>query len=856
VRRFVLFSAAAAALAVGAASAPAYYHYVHFADAPDGKVRRVEKFDLAALTDRRIFFYVSREQLPVLAVNDSFDGVLSQVRQALSVWDAVPTSELRVGFGGVVDGVLPGNSPAGQIVFAELPPGVIGMGGPVVTGDAAGGFIPIVRSQVVLSDNLVDGSRPRTSFSELFFSTLVHEIGHALGLQHTLASSAMSTDVTRATTRSQPLGADDFAGLSVLYPTTAFRQRTGIIEGRVTFRNGASASLASVTAIHPSGLVVTALTDPDGRYRMEGLLPGDYLLYVQPLPPSSQAGLGPANIVLPVDALGVTIGAGGSFRGTFLGGADRPGDSPRAAVRAGRTVGGVDFQVEARPAASLYNITTYSFPGNNAPGVHPAFLDLTSRDGFLVATGQGLTAALAGLEIEAIGRDVPIRAAGLYDPDPRFARIDFGQAPFVSVGPLHLLFRTRDDLYLLPGAVHVADRPAPVIHWITPDFSLTEDAWRVGGERFDPAAEVYFDGAPGQVLAFDSETEEIVVAPPPGPPSRRAVVTVYNPDGQSSALTLPDGNAVFEYASGPQPTFEMAPAEAAPDTDILVDVRILNAQLEPSQLVLGVGSSDVVVRDIDAVSSDRFRAVITVRKGAEPGRYPVTLSNGLQTLIRLDAFEIIPEASGFETKPLVRYHALVNSATGLPDLSPGVLASLFGVNLTGGNPASVKVRIGGVEARLLAVTATQINLQIPEQMREGAAELVIANSAGESNPILVRLDRASPGLFAAIDAAGGGSATLARGRSISLLATGLGPSVMAARIAETQPPVQIVFGGMRLRPSRIEPYSSAPGIWRVNFDIPDIKLPGSIRVALLVEGRTSNELTLSTSAAVAGEGAE
>ncbi|MEZ5396266.1 MAG: hypothetical protein R2724_26155, partial [Bryobacterales bacterium] len=141
------FVAAAIALAAAAVSAPAYYHYVHFAE--DGS-RVVEKFDLAALPDQRVLFFVSSQQMPLLAVNDSFDGVLSQIRQALSVWDAVPTSELRVGFGGVVDGALPGSAPAGQIIFAELPPGVIGMGGPVSTFDSGRGFRSIVRSQVVL----------------------------------------------------------------------------------------------------------------------------------------------------------------------------------------------------------------------------------------------------------------------------------------------------------------------------------------------------------------------------------------------------------------------------------------------------------------------------------------------------------------------------------------------------------------------------------------------------------------------------------------------------------------------------------------------------------------------------------
>ncbi len=837
---------AAALLALAAATwiapAPAYYHYVRFVDTADGRARTVEKFDLDALLDGRVDFFVSRQRLPVLAGNDSFDGVLSQVRQALAVWDAVPTSALRVGFGGVVDGPAPGNAPAGQIIFAELPPGVIGMGGPVTTRASRPGFTPIARSQVVLSNNLVNGARPRTSFSELFFSTLVHEIGHALGLQHTLSSSAMSTDITRSTTRSQPLGADDLAGLSALYPAATFRRRTGALEGRIAFQSGEDAALASVAAIHPSGAVVTALSDLDGRYRIEGLLPGEYLLYAQPLPPASQDGLGPANIVLPTLGDGRALPASGAFRASFLGGTDRPGISRRIAVGAGRTVRGADFRVEARRQASIYDVTTFSFPGNNAPGVHPAFLDLIARDGLLVATGQGLTAALGRLEIEALGRDASVRAAGLYEPDPRFVRIDLGQAPFAGAGALHLLFRTVDDLYLLPGAVHVTEQAAPVIHWVTPDFAPGSSGWRVGGERLDPGAQAWFDGAPARVLAFEPETGELIVEPPPGPPGRRAVVTVLNPDGQSSALTLPDGNAVFEYPAGPQPAFEIAPAEASADEDILVEVRLRGARIDPAQLSLGFGSSDVVVREIQAMGPDRFRAVVTVQGGAAAGRYAVTVSNGLQTLVRREAFEVLGRGTNIQARPRVRYRALVNAATGEPDLSPGVLASLFGSNLTAGDPASVQVRVAGLPARVLAATDRQVNLKVPEGAPIGIAELVLVNRAGQSEPMLILLDRASPGLFAALDAGGVRTASLQPGRSFSLLATGLGAA--ASSLERNLSPVQIVVGGMRLQPSALFPLEAVPGTWRLDFELPALDFPASVGVSLLADGRASNELTL------------
>ena len=127
-----------------------YYHFVHYGPNAAADEATIEKFDLTALLDNTVYFYVSNQR-PALAANDSYEALVSQVRQALAVWNNVPSSALRVGYGGISGGELRANSPAGEIIFAELPPGVIGLGGPVTRGSSADGFVPIVRSQVILS---------------------------------------------------------------------------------------------------------------------------------------------------------------------------------------------------------------------------------------------------------------------------------------------------------------------------------------------------------------------------------------------------------------------------------------------------------------------------------------------------------------------------------------------------------------------------------------------------------------------------------------------------------------------------------------------------------------------------------
>ena len=148
---------AAISLFFTASIAPAYYHFVHYRS-QDGRLQAViEKFDLPALVDDTVYFFVS-DRSPRLADNDSFVGLVSQVRQALSAWSSVPASALRVAYGGLSETPLPSRTAAGEIIFEELPPGVIGLGGPVTRGESREYFVPIVVNTFSFPTILSDSS--------------------------------------------------------------------------------------------------------------------------------------------------------------------------------------------------------------------------------------------------------------------------------------------------------------------------------------------------------------------------------------------------------------------------------------------------------------------------------------------------------------------------------------------------------------------------------------------------------------------------------------------------------------------------------------------------------------------------
>src|SRR3954452_14364277 len=91
-----------AVLAVlAAANAHAYYFWTHYrlSNAPYNPVP--EKYDLNALPNKTVTFYVTDSGPAVYAANDSFASVISQIRQAAQAWNSVGTSDLRVAFGGM-----------------------------------------------------------------------------------------------------------------------------------------------------------------------------------------------------------------------------------------------------------------------------------------------------------------------------------------------------------------------------------------------------------------------------------------------------------------------------------------------------------------------------------------------------------------------------------------------------------------------------------------------------------------------------------------------------------------------------------------------------------------------------------
>jgi hypothetical protein len=738
----------AALLSALSSVASGYYHFVYFPSrsAPFNPINL--QFDLTRLTNNTVYYFISDQGPDVYVPGDSVTAVISELQLAAQAWNNIPSSQIKLAYGGLENAATQQSTPGIDVIFSDenIAAGILAQTKVTTYANVSfinntTPFLPILRSQIQLRKNLTVTSPQQASFYDSSFTTMAHEFGHALGLQHTLTSACMSTYVTRSTTKSMPIVADDVAGISLLYPTPGYLATTGSITGQVTL-NGSGVNMASVVAISPiTGVAISNLTNPDGTYRIDAIPPGPagnyYLVYVHPLPPAEQGEAGPDAIVLPLDSSENPFAPNTGFVTQFAGGTRDWTQSPPVYVNASST-STVNFNVQGSAGPVISGLELWGYL-NNVIEASPMLPVNSSYNMLFCAPGTTNGSNLAsGLNVSVIGSAAQV----IPNYTKWYGNYNLCNLPLVLTGvwaqsvqsttPVALAVTVNNDLYVLPAAFFVVPSGAPTLTSLVRGTDANGNGLlTVSGSSLSTATQFVFDGTLATSTANGDGSYTLSVPPAPGPYT--SSVEALNPDGQTSGQANPFGppESPYSYNYANLATIQSpSPSIVAPGTDVMIQINGSNTNFLSGQTTVGFGSSDIVVKQVFVNSPTWLIVNVSVNPQAPLTSTTVTVTTGLQTATLTLGMQIGPS----NPNQISMRAPVTNAQTGLAGVPAGGSAIINTTNNLPQNLAGWVLNIGGQPAQMSYVNG-QLQAVVPSGLGYGAQTVqLIAPPGGPIGP--------------------------------------------------------------------------------------------------------------------------
>jgi uncharacterized protein (TIGR03437 family) len=608
-------------------------------------------------------------------------------------------------------------------------------------------------------------------------------------------------------------------------------------------------NLASVVAISPEGPAVSALTNPDGSYQISGLPPNNYLLYVHPLPPDATPADG-SGLRLPVDANGQPIQASSPFGTIFYPGTLDPGQATSIPVVGGTVVTGENFPVQARAAVPMYDVITYSYldpvsrsssynPGANAVPITPAYINTAQGAFFVVAkTSSGNTPVpqsvtiLGGFATASGPYLRPYIPAG---SSQQVLALYFGMPLFAGAGPRHMIFNFGNDMYVLPDAITLVEKGAPVVGLVAPnaDGSVT-----LTGSGFGLDSRVFFDGIQATTLTPFSGADaqgSIAVAPPAGSSGQVSNITVFNSDGQNSTFLQSQNPPTYAYPFTGTPQTALDKTALPAGVSSMVDITAQNASFVDGQVTVGFGTEDIPVNRLWVLSPTHLQANVVVAPNAALGASEFSVVSGFQVVAQPFAFQIQAVNPSLPSIGLPIANAVPTQQT----LYPGAIAAIYGSNLAV-LPTSAQVTLNNQPVQILYASAAQINFVIPAALSTGPATLNLNNGLASAFPVILQIGNPPPAITGVTNVSGvtlDASHSAGMGDILNVLVAGLDPAVPG-----NPSRLQVTVSGISMTVLEIAPAPN--GLFQIQIILTQSFAGAQVPLEVSVDGSSSAPFAL------------